>query len=105
MWITSIVNVSTLRDTVLRQSLLQYSADDVLFWIIATTPTTTSITIHTVDGNGKFTTMEQWNNFTIVQNGQHRSDFVLFLYAAFSNTILFKGVCIMIFYFVIFFTD
>lgn len=47
--------------------------------------------------------MEQWNNFTIVQNGQHRSDFVLFLYAAFSNTILFKGVCIMIFYFVIFF--
>ncbi|XP_039857936.1 polymeric immunoglobulin receptor-like isoform X2 [Simochromis diagramma] len=40
-----------------------------------TTPTTTSITIHTVDGNGKFTTMEQWNNFTIVQNGQHRASF------------------------------
>nr|XP_024660482.1 polymeric immunoglobulin receptor-like [Maylandia zebra] len=40
-----------------------------------TTPTTTGITIHTVNGNGKFTTMEQWNNFTIVQNRQHRASF------------------------------
>ncbi|XP_042081036.1 polymeric immunoglobulin receptor-like [Haplochromis burtoni] len=40
-----------------------------------TTPTTTGITIHTVNGNGKVTTMEQWNNFTIVQNRQHRASF------------------------------
>ncbi|XP_025753175.1 polymeric immunoglobulin receptor-like [Oreochromis niloticus] len=38
-----------------------------------TTPTTISITSHAVAGNGKFTTMEQWNNFTIVENKQHRA--------------------------------
>ncbi|KAL3971979.1 protein crumbs [Sarotherodon galilaeus] len=38
-----------------------------------TTPTTISITSHAVAGNGKFTTMEQWNKFTIVENKQHRA--------------------------------
>ncbi|XP_063347857.1 polymeric immunoglobulin receptor-like isoform X1 [Pelmatolapia mariae] len=40
-----------------------------------TTPTTISITSHAVAGNGKFTTMKQWNNFTIVENKQHRASF------------------------------
>ncbi|CAI5654316.1 unnamed protein product [Oreochromis niloticus] len=40
-----------------------------------TTLTTISITSHAVAGNGKFTTMEQWNNFTIVENKQHRASF------------------------------